>query len=152
MKKEVLNIVGDVIRQNLGRLDDIPHELANTVANVYYRFFLLALEAHEAKDHASWVPLQIKRSPDFITGLKDFINKYPQIIGDFDAINEHIKALRQVDRIRKPNTYSFLVEYLLDEYKYNIKNAGNKPEILRKIERKFKKIGEIPNLVDLLDV
>jgi hypothetical protein len=44
------------------------------------------------------------------------------------------------------------VEYLLDEYKYNIKNAGNKPEILRKIERKFKKIGEIPNLVDLLDV
>ena len=150
MKKEVLEAVGEAIRNNLGRLDDIPHELANTIANVYYKFFSLVFEAKGNK--VFWLPSQVKRASDYLTGITEFVNTFPQIIADFEAINEHVRALRQIDKIRKPNTYSFCAEYLLDEYKYNIKSAHNKPEILRKIERKFKRPDEINNLLDLLDV
>lgn len=39
VNKNILKICRKVILYRLGGLDDISYELANTVANVYYRFF-----------------------------------------------------------------------------------------------------------------
>lgn len=148
-KMDLLKLAEQAIKRNMGRLDDIPRELANTVANIYYRFFSMASEMGP-----EWIPSQMTRATDMRQGLVEFIEESASLIADVKAIPKAILDLRKIDKYRQPNLYSFSVEYLLDEFKYNIKNAAYKPGIWRKIERLFKKskVKEIPNLIELMDL
>jgi len=149
--KKVLNICSATINQNLGRLDDLPYELANTVANIYYKFFLFLMKLSEdAEGNPGWIPRQMKQSSDWVSGFENFIDEYAIVKSDIESIKESIVALREIDRDAEPNLYSYTVEFLLDCYKYNIPQAYEKSPIRRKIERKFKKPDEIPNLIELI--
>jgi hypothetical protein len=73
IKEEVLKLAENAIRKQLGTLDDIPYELANTIANIYYRFFESALEA---KDNPGWIPTSMKIESDWKHGLAHFIDEH----------------------------------------------------------------------------
>jgi hypothetical protein len=154
-KKEVLDMCENAIRKDLGSLDDIPRELANTVANVYYRFFNLAVdERKQAANNPNWIPRQVKREPDMSDGLTAFFEDTVRSKCDFESVAGFIKGLRGIDKRSKPNLYQFTVDFILDCLKYDIKDAHKKTGLRRMIERKFSKAKkrDIPNLIDLLDV
>lgn len=154
-KKEVIEMCEIAIRKDLGPLDDIPRELANSVANVYYRYFSQAFDmVKQAANNPGWIPTQVKKSPDMLTGFSSFIQDTAKFTSDFKTIPKIIQTLRKIDKRREPNTYQFAVDYILDCYKYDIKDAHKKIELRRMIERKFSKAKDrdIPNLINLLDI
>lgn len=155
VKEEILEFCRNAILKKFGRLDDLPYELANTVANIYYRFFLFGINLpKDAEDSSGWISQQMKDGDDFMGGMESFISEYAQVRSDFESINEPILALRDINKDTQPRLYAYSVELLLDIYKYNIPNAHKKIPIRRSIERIFKKKGvnEIPDLVDRCEV
>ena len=67
-KKEILEMCEKGIRNDLESLDDLPYELANTVANVYYQYFNHSSEMTGAAGKPGWIPKEMKREPDMRTG------------------------------------------------------------------------------------
>jgi hypothetical protein len=155
-KKEVLEMCEEAIRQQLGKIDDLPYEVVNTVANVYYKFFehsFDALQRHD-KTPGGWTPREVKRESDIALGMESFIKNTARLTSDYNAMPKMISAIREVDKYEQPNAYKFCIEFFLDNLKYNIENAHKKNGLRRMLERKIikNKVTEIPNLIDLLDV
>jgi hypothetical protein len=142
------------IRSDIGALDDIPYELANTVANVYYRYFDLSFEIVKGAEEnpEGWIPASVKNSSDPIKGLHEFGKYYDQIKSHKSSIGLAINSLKETDKYQRPNTYKFLVDFILDCYKYKLKSPQNKIGLRRRVERKFVKVNEIPGLIDLLKI
>jgi hypothetical protein len=143
------------IKKDLGSLDDIPYELANTVANVYYRYFNHAVDVmKQAANNPGWIPKQMKREIDMLAGMTSFVEDTVRFKSDLEAVPEFIQGLRNIDKRSQPNLYQYAVDFLLDCLKYDIKDAHKKAGLRRMIERKFSKgkEREIPNLINLLDV
>lgn len=153
VKKEVLRLAENAIREQLGTLDDIPYELANTVANIYYSFCALASEVKD-KPKEGWILTAIKKTGNLKHDLADFIDDYARIEADIRSAPKFIEGLRAIDKSTQPNLYQYTVDFILDSLKYNIPNVIKKTGIRRKIERVFRKkyVKEIPNLVDLMDI
>ncbi len=151
-KKEVLDMCEEAIRDQLGTLEDLPYELANTVANVYYRFFALGLEAIKRGPHS--LPTSVRRETSLAKGAATYIEDTTRSITDVESVPATIKGLREIDKHQQPNLYQYSVDFALDCLKYDIKNVHLKPGLWRMVERKIKKnkVKEIPNLVDLLDI
>jgi hypothetical protein len=149
--KEILEMCEQTIRNDLGSLDDIPHELANTIANAYYRY-LSYVKYRANPNHPGWLPKEMKRETDPQKGLRAHIEEYATIKTDFDAAIKFVELLRSIDKHKQPRYYQFLVDFILDCLKYDIKNAQTKSGLRRMIERKLStaKDREIPNLIDLL--
>lgn len=153
--QKVLEMCEKAIQKDLGDLDDLPYELANTVANVYYKYFDYAVDiVKRATNNPGWIPKEMKRETDMMEGLTSFIENSTRFKSDFEAVPKCIEGLREINKHEKPNLYQFTVHFILDCFKYDIKDAHKKTELRRMIERKVrkKKVQEIPNLVDLLDV
>ena len=153
-KKEVLEMCEKAIRNDLESLDDLPCELANTVANVYYQYFNHGSEMRQAANRPGWIPKEMKRDPDMRVGMASFIENSTRIMANFEAAQKYVEVLRGIDKRRQPNNYQAMVDFILDCLKYDIKDAEKKMGLRRMIERKFRKanVHEIPNLVDLLDI
>lgn len=126
-----------LIKGQLGNLDDLPPELQNTVSNIYYR-----ANPSTIIQHATGNALR-----DFEKNSLEMINR----TSDLKFVGEMIASLREVKQEASSNdldfVYGHLVTLILDVYKYRIENANDKSPIRRSIERKFKKPeSEIPNL------
>jgi hypothetical protein len=69
-RKDVLEKCEKAIRKDLVSLDDLPYELANTIANVYYRFFKHTFDVmKQAANNPGWIPKELKRETDMSAGL-----------------------------------------------------------------------------------
>lgn len=147
LNAEAFSLAKEMIKSQLTTLDDLPKELANTTANIFYKFALIGLEGNKI----GGVPQQVLREPK---GMQEGMEKYFEYVAivtsDLKAVIAFIELLRKTNKSLKPNLYSDLVDYCLDNLKYNIKNADRKPLIVRKMERPFKKVDEIAGLVDLM--
>jgi len=154
-KKEVLEMCEKAIRKDLGSVDDLSYELANTVANVYYRYFDHSVDVMKrASNNPGWIPKEMKRETDMLEGLTSFVENTARFESDFDAVPNFIEGLREIDKREQPNLYQYTVDLILDCLMYDIKDAHKKTGLRRMIERKIKKrkLQEIPNLIALLDV
>ena len=127
--KKALKYAENSIKMNYGSLKDLPPELANTVCNIYFKYCFSSIT-----DPVSMMASDVKN--------------------DLKRISEHIENLRTINKKKKPNEYNYLVQYILDCLKYRIDNAHLKSGFKRFLERKIKKkkVEEIPNLTDLMDV
>ena len=99
------------------------------------------------------LPTQIKRelgNKPLDKLFKEFAFTQAQIVTDKEAACKMAQGLRKIDKTIQPNLYKFTVDFILDCLKYNIKNVERKTGIRRMLERKFKSIDEIHNLVDLM--
>jgi len=99
LKKEVLEMCENAIRKNMGSLYDLPYELANTVANVYYRYFQHAIEVmKQSANNPGWIPKEIEREKDMRAGLSSFLDDTARLNSDFEAVPKFIEELRGIDK------------------------------------------------------
>jgi hypothetical protein len=128
-KQDVLRMCEKAIQKDIGNLDDLPHELANTVANVYYKYFDQAFDVMKrASNNPGWIPKEMKRETDLFEGLSSFLENSARFKSDFEAAPKFIEELREINKHEQPNLYQFTVEFILDCLKYDIKNAHKKPD------------------------
>lgn len=136
------------MHMDLGDLDDLPIELVNTLANIYYRFF--AYQEHMSSGGRSrFLDPYIPQSSDMLDAFKNYNKFHAEALSTIKYAKEIIQSVRQV-RAEKPELFPYFVTLTLDMFKYNIENSGSKTPIRRAIERKFKKVYEIPNLVEIM--
>lgn len=137
------------IRAEMGRLDDLPPQVANTIANVYYRFFLMTAATVQRQP----LPLPIREGTDDpIHALIAAGRAVAERKAAMKAIPEMVACLRELDPAQQPNAYRAAVDYFLDVFKYRIPDAHRKTGLRRMIERRFRKVDEIPGLVAALDI
>ena len=148
IEKDIIEKCREIIKNELGTLDDIPYELANTIANIYYRFFMLTEKIVSSKSLNDF----LSEREDILVSLQEISNEINFLLTSVQLIPQYIKNLRNIDKERQPNLYRLFVNIYLDDLKYNIKNPFNKTGIRRKIERFFKrnKVKEIPNLIEII--
>jgi hypothetical protein len=151
---ETIKMCAMAIRKDCGTLSDVPRELANTVANVYYRFFRLAgdVGARAKRNPNGWVPPPTEGKDSLKFPIKSFLNNVTSCIVDTDSVKGFVEGLRKIDRERQPQLYEYTVEFILDCLKYNIPRAHRKRLLRRRFERHFRKrnVTEIPNLIERL--
>lgn len=112
------------LKGDLGVLDDLPYELANAVANVYWRQF----------EQASSPMLSEEES-----ALRE---------GEYHAAKGAIAEFRIMRSKDNPiGLVAYTVDYLLDVLRHRIPNAENKPPIWRRIQRLKYPSRDQPNLV-----
>lgn len=122
---------------DLGSTADLPREVLNTIANIYYQAYL-PVESREATGH------------NLPSALKDFINENARLTAAIEHIPRMVQALRAIDKRARPDLYDYSVEYFLDIFKYKIADAGNKIGIRRMLERKLKRVCEIDDLIEIM--
>jgi hypothetical protein len=133
------------IRHDLGDLADLPRELATTIANVYYRFFAFS-ENPMAPTGPGFQPAT---GGSVIDSYQTYMAGSATILSSFQFAKGLITAARDT-RKQDVSLFPYLVVLTLDVLKYNIENADEKTPIRRAIERKFKKVDEIPDLLEVM--
>jgi hypothetical protein len=136
------------LANDLGSLDDLPPELADTVANVYYAFWnhhqaLAPMRAGKpgpavASDHPNGI----------VTGYLELLQSGASILPAYKHAKGFINSVRVAAKDLPDHRarFEYLVQLVLDVLKYNIDKAGTKTPIRRAVERKFKKVHEIAGL------
>ena len=129
---------------DLGKIDDLGSELSNTIANIYYRFQIMS--SHDGHPFGDLQKIRV-RSKDDIEIYRNTYEALVNIIVDVEHISGLVEDLRGV-REENYQIYEYLVEHMLDKFKYRVKNADNKTAIRRKIERRRRNVNEIDGLYD----
>lgn len=132
------------IRKDLGRIDDLPPEVANTIANVYYRHW------HAVLNFAARRGRYAEADGDVLQRLASVAGAIAEDKADLMAIPKMVACLRELDPAHQPNLYRMAVNYFLDVFKYRIPNAHRKIGLWLMIERRFRKVDEIAGLGSVL--
>ena len=152
--KSVIVNCEEAIKDRLGTLSDLPYELANTVANIYYKYFELYGDGFP--DYNSFTSLKdIPENVHPVDFMAQRATSYSTAGPQLNATNETIDKLRESDlKGTNPEMYQNAVGVIVDFIKYGIEDADQKSPMRRKLERKFRKkrVREIPNLIEFLDI
>ncbi len=148
ISQNALREAAEAMHMDLGDLNDLPSELANTFANIYYRFF--AYQEHMfSGSRSQLLNPYMPQSSNMLDAYKNLNEFQAQTLSTFKLAKDIVQSIRQV-RMERPELFLYVVTQTLDIYKYNIENTGSKSPIRRAIERKFKKVYEIPNLFGIM--
>ena len=123
---------------DFGNLNDLPHELANTIANVYYRYCALA----DVPDR-------------HFTSIEESIASMAElerVQREFEFAKKVVAQLRDLRQKAHPSLVAVSSGLFLSILKYGIDDAMNKSPIRLMFERFLKrpKVNEIPRLIDAL--
>ena len=138
--EKIFLVTRQALASDFGNLDDLPRELANTIANVYYRFWSLS----EAPDREF---VSVDDSSAALENLR-------RIQIEFDFSKKVVAELRRL----KPQVHSSLFEITADMFlsilKYKIDDAAIKSAVRLRLERFLRrnKVNEIPGLIDALQL
>ncbi len=154
ISQNALRKAGEAMHMDLGDLDDLPIEFANTLANIYYRFFAdiehsLSMEHRLSGGRNRFLDPYVPQSSDMLDAFENYIKFQAQALSTFKHSKNIVQSIRKVGQ-KAPELFAYLITETLDEWKYNIENTGSKTPIRRAIERKFKKVYEIPNLLEIM--
>ncbi|MFZ5447865.1 MAG: hypothetical protein ACOZFS_04420 [Thermodesulfobacteriota bacterium] len=138
LNKQIIDSCKNLVERNLGTLKDLPYELANTIANMYYKLLLFASDK-----------ISLSTSGDPIQLVIEYVKEYNRLKSDVLSIPEFVSNLREM---KNSDEYDYACEYVIDCLKYDIENINFKTPAQRKAERGKKIINEIDNLVDILDI
>lgn len=147
---ELIKVVEEALRQDFGKLSDLPTGVANTVANVYFRYFELTTPVVGRPEHGNLLE-GIAKDPLVAQAYTNLINDSANIIYAYESISKMIWMLRKFKPEQK-ELYQRTMELMLDRYKFNITNPEEKSGFRRACERKLAKVSEINNLITLMAV
>ena len=122
LNSELLQQAAEALFGTLGALDDLGNELSNTVANVYYRFYVIG--------DMSQLGVKLQATEDMSSQYRSYMGLGSRALAEFSAIDGVIASLRKA----KGENYiigNYLVQLTLDIFKYRIPNAENKSAIRR---------------------
>ena len=130
-----LREAADNLFHSLGTLDDLGPELADTIANVYYRYAL-------ATSTVSNLALALGTA----ARGADLTAEIGVIMAQQEYVDEMIQAVRRVGH--NPELAERMKFLTLDTLKYRIANASKKSTIRRAVERRLVNINEIAGLYE----
>ena len=142
--EEALKRAADSLYSALGPLNDLPPELRNTLANVYYKFYAFSRNLRDPSQILGY------NNSDPMSAYMGFMKGSADVLADFEHASDMIKGMRDT-RKQDQNIYEYLVTLTLDLFKYRIPNAHQKTPIRRAIERKFKIPKEIDGLYERME-
>lgn len=102
---------------SLGPLNDLGAELANTVANVYYRFHVMSQDIANPGN-----ALGVKAGKGMPSNLLNVSGAMSTALNEYKYIANVIVSLREA-RAQNRSIGDFLITHALDTFKYHIKNA-----------------------------
>jgi hypothetical protein len=132
-RTECLQLCRRQILQDLGKLDDISYELANTVANIYYRFLTAGPGIPPGKLEA---------------GLAEVAKR----LSDYQIAPKMVLEVRKLRSDGNPALADSAEELYISLLKYNVKFSEGKSLFQMKAERLLNRhqVDEIERLVDIL--
>jgi len=123
------------LENEVGSMSDLRPDLANSVANAFYKFCLLSEPMDEAERRKYLIPyIGIAPSPVYET--ERIMGVYADVTSLFSRLGPMISSLRGVGATSPP-LRKYLEVHLLDVLKYKIKNSESKTPIRRAVERFF---------------
>ena len=129
---------------HLGCLLDLPEELRNTLASVYYEVHWLRRK-EGAMPLIAHLPRQKNPGKLLDVAMKQVILR----TGQYQLADTLIEGIRQANKDTQPNLYGMLVRLALDQLKWNIKNSFKKSELRRSLEKIGKKpVPEVPGIYE----
>ena len=146
INRTVLPIAREVITRAFGNLDDLPAELQNTIANIYYNSTQLL---GAAKNNPGWVPTKDGQLAD----TKTFVEEVSFLSAAMESLPQFVAELRKLRGKNPAWLYDYSATYGLDLFKYRLPQWAMKlPPILRAPLRLFSDAPtkEIPNLYKLI--
>lgn len=146
INRKILELaVMDIIR-SMGAIDDLPPELANTIANYYYKANEYATGVAEDK--------MLQGDNDPLQAQLSYSMEAEAILCFIDKIPDMVTAIRTINKFTQPNIYNFATNFAIDALKYNIPNVEKKSGLRRILERPFRKLklSEIPNLMEYVPI
>lgn len=144
----VIELCADLMEDQIGDISDLPKELANTIANIYFKHYYYIIY-HDSDTNKIIIPDEVKEAKDLMLGMEKHVKNRILVDKAFKSLPDIIDVLRDIEE-EDVEQYNLTIELMLDIFKYNIDNAINKSSIRRKIERKFCKVNEIPDLIDMM--
>jgi hypothetical protein len=139
-REKTFLVTRQTLLSDFGTLDDLPPELANTIANVYYRYWSIA----EMPDR------QFTSIDDSIASIEE-LNR---IQVEFEFSKKIVAEMRRL----KPQVHQTLFAVTSDMFvsilKYKIDDAVTKSPVRLKFERFLRrnKVNEMPGLIDALQL
>ena len=123
---------------------DLPEELRNTLASVYY-------EVHWLRRKEGAMPLVAHLPPqnDPKKQLDAATEQAFVRVDQYRMADTLVEAIREADKDSQPRLHGALVQLALDALKWNIKNSFKKSELHRSLEKIRKKpMPEVPDLYE----
>lgn len=130
----VLEDAAHDLHHHHGSLMDLPEELRNTIASVYY-------EVHWTRRHEGAMPLVAHLPPQKDRGklLDAAMKQFVLRMGQYQHLSTYVEMVRETDKETQPNLYAMLTRVVIDALKWNIDNALQKSAFRRSLERLTKK-------------
>jgi hypothetical protein len=132
-----LREAADNLSMSLGNLDDLGPELADTVANVYYRYALATGTANE-------LTLAFALGT-FVDGA-DLRAEIGVIMAQQEYVDDMVSAVRRAQH--DPELHERMTLLTLDTLKFRIANAATKSAVRRSLERRLARTREIAGLYE----
>ena len=132
------------LQSHLGDLLDLPEELRNTLASVYYEVHWLRRKegATPLVDH---LPRQKDPGKLLDVAMKQAILRTSQ----YQLADTLVQGIREANKDTQPRLHGMLVRIALDLLKWNIKNSFKKSELRRSLEKIGKKpLPEVPGIYE----
>ena len=144
LQQDALDFARQLVKRDLGDLSDLPEEVRNTLANIYYEFAQMNLELNRPFAFPSTIAL----ADDVVEGAKKFVKDAAWLTSCVDHLPQAVEGLRAIRRERSRSDYDFCVRAFQSNFKYRIPDLDKKPSWRVTLERPFyaSKVQEIPNL------
>jgi hypothetical protein len=148
VNKEALSNARQMMNRHFGEdISDLPQEIRNTLANIYYEFSCLVIR-FEGGQH----PETMLKAHGFMRGLKKFAEENAFLRSAVDALPTIISEMRSLVSAGNRKGYDLSVRLFLDTFKLRIPDMDKKSVLRVAIERPFysSRVREIPDLWRLI--
>lgn len=134
INETVLEEAAHDLHHHHGSLMDLPEELRNTIASVYY-------EVHWIRRYEGAMPLvaHLPSQKDQEKLLDAAMKQFDLRLGQYRHLSTYVEMVREADKKEQPNLYAMLTRVVIDAIKWNIDNALQKSAFRRSLERLIKK-------------
>ena len=118
---EAVKLAKDLIKEQIGTLEDLPKELAGTIANAHYTFCVKLLEIMGVPEKRTLVPMSVKRrAREFGVLFGKVLSEEGQIVKDLQATIENVKALKGAGKEPNLEKHDPTVDLILNSLKTNV--------------------------------
>lgn len=148
-KQALVKATENKIKAELGSLRDLPEELVNTMANIYYRYCWLFMRI-DGPDQGSLLE-KIAKSENLARTYRTTMQQAADIVLAYENGIKLIEKLREAVP-KKKSEYKLQIDLILDRLKYGMENPEHKTMLGRKVYRKFHKPDEVNNLFTLMNL
>jgi len=144
IKRKILEKAKSLLAEEIGYITDLPKEMQNTIANMYYKTALFMHEHEQGKG----LPSSVSESKDIVKGIKHFFDDMAHFTASRKYLPGIISSIRELKSQGEQEEYELAVFIWLCHNKYRISDALNKSEMRLKIEKKLRqsKVDEIKGL------